>query len=833
MATNNSNGGNNPNSLQYVSLDYAQYKDVLLQRIKSNWLLSWNDFLANNFGRILVDLIAWTMTTMAYLLNRVAAENFISTMTLRESAVRLGALVSYQLSNPVASTVLCEVELATAATSTVSLVQGTTIQVQTTLNGVLTFELNGNYTIQVGATAPSSLILTVSPTAVGSKSLNTTFVATAGSINLDLADSTVDLTAYVSIGQVVTQLGQNTEYVITDITSAPNAESNNRLILSEPWGSVTGAISAAITEQRVEFIQGLTVNENYTIPSSQQPNYSIQLAQQPVISDTVQVTIDGSVWNSVPTLALSAAQDQSFQVINQVDGTSAIIFGDGIFGAMPQASASILVTYRVGGGTAGNIDVGAVSATVVGQQVNGQTTVQVTNQSSPGEGGLDAETLAEARQNIPPFVRANDRAVTLADYQTLASNFKDPNYGQVTFATAFTNASNSLLEGNVVSLYAWTTGPSGGLIPLSTALKSSLLNYLQTKAIGTDYVVVLDGTQVSAPIAVRFKSQTGFSISDTETALTVVLSNAVTSLAPGQAISFSNLISSLNSTPGVASLSVATPLGDLNPLSTSQVFTPPSDAAEYAIPLTLKENFTYTGQLPVFPLAPWCFQITIGGVQAQIVPDVKTGFAKIIGDSSITGLADYAVGLAAGLVVPPLILNSFFFAADTDQLYRADARQTNSSTQVLFWNPVDDGGSYVNLNTGALVISFTGTSEPVVFNLITVQGYDSTNSVNLYISYSGNNSLVQRTAIRAALTSWAAGFNIGDSLFATPILSSTGALLIAASRSNVNDVVLSVPGVTGVNQVSLGSPSSSVTRVDVSATSLLTVGTITLNNQSN
>src|ERR1017187_130011 len=140
MAQNNQN----PNSLQYVQVDYAAYKLALLQRIRSHWLLSWNDFLSNNFGQILVDLIAWSTSTLAYLLNRVAAENFLSTMTLRESAVRLGNLVSYQLSNPTSATVMCEAVLTSQATSPISLTQGTTIQVQTLTSGTQIFQLAQN-----------------------------------------------------------------------------------------------------------------------------------------------------------------------------------------------------------------------------------------------------------------------------------------------------------------------------------------------------------------------------------------------------------------------------------------------------------------------------------------------------------------------------------------------------------------------------------------------------------------------------------------------------------------------------------------------------------------
>src|SRR3954466_2998571 len=94
------------NTLRFLKVDYQSHKDALLQRVRARWPQNWNDFLSNSFGIVLVDVVAWCDYTLAFMVNRIAGENFISTMTLRESAVRIGGLAAYQLHGPVPSTVL-------------------------------------------------------------------------------------------------------------------------------------------------------------------------------------------------------------------------------------------------------------------------------------------------------------------------------------------------------------------------------------------------------------------------------------------------------------------------------------------------------------------------------------------------------------------------------------------------------------------------------------------------------------------------------------------------------------------------------------------------------
>ena len=84
-------------TLRYIKYDYQSQKDALLQRVRDRWPGRWNDFLSNSLGIVFIDIVAWGLATLAFLVNRVAGEQYIPTMTLRESAVRIGGLTGYQL----------------------------------------------------------------------------------------------------------------------------------------------------------------------------------------------------------------------------------------------------------------------------------------------------------------------------------------------------------------------------------------------------------------------------------------------------------------------------------------------------------------------------------------------------------------------------------------------------------------------------------------------------------------------------------------------------------------------------------------------------------------
>lgn len=781
------------NTLRYLKFDFQSHKDALIQRVRSRWPQVWNDFLNNSLGTVLIDIVAWSVATTAFLVNRIAGEMFVGSMSLRESAVRIGGNVGYQLRGPTPATVACEATMATAQSALVTVAKGTLIR--TSDASALPFEVVDNYYIQPGSLSPVAVAAQIAPGLSGPNTLATLAVVTNGSSNVDLTDTSIDLTQYIQPGQVFVVSGDTTEYTIEAVEAAPGAISNNRLVLSSPYAGTTGTTEATVYEKRISLTQGQTVTDSFVSPATLALNFTVKLSRTPVIDDSVNVTVNGAVWNRVVNLAAASSTDQVFIVRTFTTGETVVQFGNNVFGQAIPTEATIQVDYRVGGGLTGNVALGSINTSITGliSSTASPVTVQITNQTSTGQGGRDAETLEEARVNIPYYVRTNDRAVTIDDYQTICQSYSSSFYGSVAYARATVRTENSLLEGNIVTIYAWTTGPSGGLVALSPQLKQAVKDYMQTKAVGTDYVQIYDGEAKPVPVSLRFKTLSGFNVADTSLLVSQTITNTVNALRPGQTLVYSDLVRSLDSVFGVDKVNMATPIRDLTPSSSIELFTPPQTDFVYTIDrngvgvpvFSAADGFNislYEAQLPVFPLAAWSFRLLLGANELTVVPGLRSGEALLLG--------------------PNLSVN---------QTQDADKNYIYSST--------------VNMLTGKVQLWLVGAPGDLTMKLIPVTGYSSERVVNVYVGYEGDNTQTKRREIRAAVRAWGEGLTVGGTMFGVLVSG------VTSSKSCIKEVVSAVAGVDKVNRVALDTPASTADRLTAIDNELLTLGNIVLNNQ--
>jgi predicted phage baseplate assembly protein len=138
-----------------------------------------------------------------------------------------------------------------------------------------------------------------------------------------------------------------------------------------------------------------------------------RLSQRPVVPDTLRLEVEEAdgwePWDEVRTLATSGPLDRHFTL--ELD-TGLVRFG--LRSRVPQLGERIrAVTYRCGGGSAGNVPAGAISSLV------GVASVKVKN-PLPAVGGADAASLAEALDTVPAEVYRRDRAVVADDFRSLA-----------------------------------------------------------------------------------------------------------------------------------------------------------------------------------------------------------------------------------------------------------------------------------------------------------------------------------------------------------------------------------------------------------------------------
>ncbi|MEC3981862.1 putative baseplate assembly protein [Amycolatopsis sp. H20-H5] len=152
------------------------------------------------------------------------------------------------------------------------------------------------------------------------------------------------------------------------------------------------------------------------------------LSSGPALAGVVDAVVEVSGedgwtrWRAVDHFATSGAADRHF-VLDSFAGE--VMFGpvvrnqDGSLahhGAIPDKGATVRIReYATGGGSQGNVGAGAVRTLK-----SSIPFVSEVENLHPAHGGVDGETLDEAKSRGPLLLRTRDRAVTAEDYEVFA-----------------------------------------------------------------------------------------------------------------------------------------------------------------------------------------------------------------------------------------------------------------------------------------------------------------------------------------------------------------------------------------------------------------------------
>ncbi len=182
-----------------------------------------------------------------------------------------------------------------------------------------------------------------------------------------------------------------------------------------------------------------------------EPDQTAKLANTPVIVDSVRLETqneDGTWqrWRLTDDLLAADADDLVFALDPEA---GELRFGDGLRGARPAAGRRIRASYEYGGGAAGNVAVGAISASPDPRLQGG---FKVEN-PVPTWGGDEGETTAEGERNIPRYLRHRDRLVTAQDFKDVAQRTPGVDMGRVEVLPLFHPARSDSSPG-VVTLLA-------------------------------------------------------------------------------------------------------------------------------------------------------------------------------------------------------------------------------------------------------------------------------------------------------------------------------------------------------------------------------------------
>jgi hypothetical protein len=227
------------------------------------------------------------------------------------------------------------------------------------------------------------------------------------------------------------------------------------------YGNVVEAShGASVVNEVLGSGDGTQVNQSFTL--SRQPLTYLPAANALGSQDTLQVYVNGILWQEVTSFYGQGPNSTCYVVQQDKAGVTHVLFGDGQEGArLPTGQENITATYRVGLGTAGEV----ASGSLILLQTRPLGIKSVTN-PLPATGAADPEAGNSAQQSAPRTVLTLDRVVSLADmeYFTLAY----PGIAKVQAA---------LLQslGQPPALYLTVCGAGGVVVLEGSVLQQNLL----------------------------------------------------------------------------------------------------------------------------------------------------------------------------------------------------------------------------------------------------------------------------------------------------------------------------------------------------------------------
>lgn len=214
--------------------------------------------------------------------------------------------------------------------------------------------------------------------------------------------------------QFATQATTTQPAIVFELDSDHTIPANSLSTPASVASTVENGVNTPLT-----VVQGVTVYNEPVGTSNGNANQTFTLFNTGVIDGSVQVSIDeGSgykPWQSVRNLIEAGPYDAVFTLAVDANGVIYVSFGDNVNGRIPNPQGIIQATYRVGGGSIGNV--GANRITV--DQTNLGYFASVTN-PNPAVGGADPETVSQIQVNAPKSITAAGRCVTLQDYAAVA-----------------------------------------------------------------------------------------------------------------------------------------------------------------------------------------------------------------------------------------------------------------------------------------------------------------------------------------------------------------------------------------------------------------------------
>jgi hypothetical protein len=267
-------------------------------------------------------------------------------------------------------------------------------------------------------------------------------------------------------------------------------------------------------------------------------------------------------WTWVDSLMEWGPSDAVFTTSMNADGSTSVVFGDGIHGAIPEPGQLISASYRTSVGLAGNIAAGQIReiSYIPGNlNVNLPTYVDVENVAA-ASGGADPDDNSMIRSKLKASISARRRAVTLTDYESLALSV--PQVGRAKAVS--TNPASVSLYLQPLNDGTATPGVDTLFFPTATmiAIEAAVVSYLSDKIPVNTTVQAFEPTYVEVDISITINVGAAYRQADVKNAITQRLLDSTSGLFSyasydfGETVALSDLIVIASTVNGVVSSTV-------------------------------------------------------------------------------------------------------------------------------------------------------------------------------------------------------------------------------------------------------------------------------------
>ena len=497
--------------IKYSNKDFASLRQQLASYAKSYFPDSYNDFSPTSPGMLFMEQAAYVGDLMSFYQDIQLQETFLEYAQEKENLYNLAYLMGYQPKTVSPANVTLEVFQ----------------RVPAKLTGGK-YEPDMDYAMVID----SDLVVTAN-TAAGTAFYTNSVI----DFSVNNLTSPLDVTIYSTTGNVINEFLLKKEIkayageIKTKEFVLGSAESFKTITISKQTGQIAGILevtdSDTNTWYEVPYLGQDTIfvgKSNSAVDSNDVP-YVLELKETPRrfvtrfnTSGNLNLQFGSgttSMNNSTFVPDPAKIADSNYGGISTIDvayDPTNLLFTDG-YGLAPK-NTTITVKYIESDGVAGNVpsntitQIQTANKSFIGSSISNQSYWEGSfsiNNSKAAQGGKDADTPNEIRQNAMAAFSAQRRAVTRADYSVRALTLP-PKYGNIAKAYAaqeqlrsLENTADQIIDSNplAVSLYVLAYDAEGKLVTASSTLKENIKTYISEYRMLTDAVNVRDAFVVN------------------------------------------------------------------------------------------------------------------------------------------------------------------------------------------------------------------------------------------------------------------------------------------------------------------------------------------------